>query len=93
MGDRVVEVGEFCDGEGVTATDLEDLRSDFWGVGVGQVGEEIKGKRGNGLCDVNKGCVDTVYGGAAHESDDVHGDFGFGLILWGLAIVKGLEVI
>jgi len=30
--------------------------------------------------EVDEGGVDAVYGGAAHESDDVHGDF---LDFWG----------
>ena len=75
LRDRVVEVGEFCDGEGGAATDLEDFRSEFGGVGVGEVGKELE-LEGELLGDVDEGGVDSVYGGAAHEADDVHGGFG-----------------
>ena len=89
LGDRVVEVGEVGHGEGFATTDLEDLRSDFWGVGVGEVGEELELERRllgrllgrllrKWLSDVDEGGVDSVYGCSAHESDDVHGVLGGG---------------
>ena len=41
----------------------------------GEVGKELE-LEGELLGDVDEGGVDSVYGGAAHEADDVHGGFG-----------------
>lgn len=79
-GDRIIELGQFAQGQGLVAGGGENLRSQGWGCDL-LIGEGLGGEKGDfegrsPAAEFDEGRIDAINGGATHQTNDANGSLG-----------------